>query len=105
MGRTVRVAGEDVPCAEYAAIMSDVLQRPVHFKYIPREQYTAPGFHGAEELDNMIGVQASYIPNRQIDLIESYGLNPAMQSFKEWVVKNRERFITQYKMNLEEELA
>jgi uncharacterized protein (DUF1501 family) len=29
------------------------------------------------------------IANRQLDLIESYGLNPGMQTFESWLQKNK----------------
>jgi hypothetical protein len=40
----------------------------------------------------MFEVQRLYIPNRQLDLIESYGLNPRMQSFENWLKKNTDKF-------------
>lgn len=102
IGRTVRVVGEDAPFTDYAHALSYVLQYPVNYRYLPRAEYAALDFQGAEDVANMFEVQRLYIPNRQIDLIESYGLNPAMQPFKEWVVKNRQRFIQQYKIKQEE---
>ncbi|NII27192.1 NmrA/HSCARG family protein [Pseudoflavitalea sp. X16] len=93
MGRTVGVVGEDLTCAEYAQIFSKVLERDVYFNYIPRDTYAAFGFSGAEELANMFEVQRLYIPQRQLDLIESYGLNPSMQRFESWVRKNKGAFM------------
>ncbi|WP_153800372.1 NmrA/HSCARG family protein [Foetidibacter luteolus] len=92
IGRTVGIVGADKTCAEYAAIFSKILGRHVYFNHIPRDVYASFGFPGAEELANMFEVQRLYIPNRQLDLIESYGLNPAMQSFESWVAKNKDRF-------------
>jgi uncharacterized protein YbjT (DUF2867 family) len=93
IGRTVGVVGEDLTCAEYAQTLSKVLQQKVSFNYIPRDVYAAFDFPGAEELANMFEVQRLYIPQRQLDLIESYGLNPAMQRFESWLQKNREAFM------------
>lgn len=92
IGRVVGVVGEDLPCDEYAAIFSQVLQRKVYYKHIPRDVYAGFGFPGAEELANMFEVQRLYIKERQLDLIESYGLNPSMQRFKTWLEKNKEKF-------------
>lgn len=92
IGRTVGVVGEDRTCAEYAAIMTKVFKRPVRYNYIPRETFASFGFPGAEELANMFEVQRLYIPNRQLDLIESYGLNPNMQPFESWLMKNKHKF-------------
>jgi uncharacterized protein YbjT (DUF2867 family) len=90
MGRTVGVVGEDLTCAEYAQIMSKVLGHKVSFNYIPRDVFAAFNFPGAEELANMFEVQRLYIPQRQLDLIETYGLNPSTQRFEHWLLKNRE---------------
>ncbi|MDB5278709.1 MAG: NmrA-like family domain containing 1 [Ferruginibacter sp.] len=92
IGRTVGVVGADDTCYEYAATLSRVLEKKVNYHYIPRDEYAALGFAGAEELANMFEVQRLYIPQRQIDLIESYGLNPAMQPFERWLSKNKSRF-------------
>jgi uncharacterized protein YbjT (DUF2867 family) len=92
IGRTVGAVGADDTCTEYAAVMSKVLKHTIRYKYIPRDEYAAYGFPGAAELANMFEVQRLYIPNRQMDLIESYGLNPAMQSFESWLKNNVEKF-------------
>lgn len=91
-GRTVGVVGEDRSCTEYAAIMSKVLQQHIEYHYIPRDIYAAFNFTGAEELANMFEVQRLFIPERTIDLIESYGLNPSMQTFESWLLRNKSRF-------------
>ncbi len=103
IGRTVGVVGSDDTCAEYAAQMTEVLGKKVRYQYIPRELYIAFGFPGAEELANMFEVQRLYIPERQLDLIESYGLNPRMQNFRTWLAANRSAFLAM--MDREDELA
>jgi uncharacterized protein YbjT (DUF2867 family) len=92
LGRTVDVVGESRTCDEYARIMSKVLRVNVQYKYIPREEYAAQEFPGAEELANMFEVQRLFIPDHQLRLIESYGLNPNMKSFEKWLVNNKHRF-------------
>ncbi len=92
IGRVVGVVGEDRTCAEYAAIMTKVLGQEVRYQYVPRETYASLGFPGAEELANMFEVQRLYIPNRLVHLIESYALNPDMQTFETWLIENRARF-------------
>lgn len=91
IGRTFRAVGTDSTCAEYASILSDVLQQKVYYKYIPREEFAALGFPGAKEFANMFEVQRLYIPNRLVDMIESYGLNSNMHSFKNWAIKNKSK--------------
>lgn len=100
-GRTVGVVGADETCDQYAATLTRILGYPVQYDYIPRDIYASFGFPGAEELANMFEVQRLYIPTRQLDLIESYGLNPAMQSFEHWVTKNKERFVQSFREQLE----
>lgn len=68
IGRTVNVIGTDVTAAEYASLAAKVLG-----VYIP-----CNGAH----------VEQS-IPNRQVALIESYGLNPRMQTFESWLMRNK----------------
>jgi hypothetical protein len=90
--RTVGVVGADLHCAAYAAIMSKVLGINILYKNISREDYIAQGFPGAEELGNMYTYNKHHIPDRQLDLIESYGLYPGMQSFENWMIKNKTLF-------------
>lgn len=94
IGRKVGIVGEDLTCAAYAQMMSNVLERDVYFNHIPHAVFAAFDFPGAAELANMFEVQRLYIPNRQLDLIESYALNPAMQRFESWLQKNRTLFLT-----------
>lgn len=89
VGRKVGIGGDDKSCAEYAAILSRELGRRVYFRHINRDTYAAMDFPGAEELANMFEVQRLHISNRLLHLIESNALNPAMQSFEQWVRMNK----------------
>jgi uncharacterized protein YbjT (DUF2867 family) len=93
IGRTVGAVGANDDCAAYAEIFTRVLGKTVKYNYIPRDVYAGLGFDGAEEIANMFEVQRLYIPERQLDLIESYGLNPATQPFEKWVEKNANGFM------------
>jgi uncharacterized protein YbjT (DUF2867 family) len=97
IGRVVGAVGADETCETYAAILSKVLGKPVCYDYIPREKYVGLGFPGAKELANMFEVQRLHIQGRQLDLIESYALNPAMHSFEAWVSKHKSRFLAAMK--------
>lgn len=90
--RVVGAVGADDTCSEYAAIMSRVLGANIQYNYIPRDEYAAFDFPGAEELANMFEVQRLHISSRLIDLVETYGLNPATQPFEQWVIKNKASF-------------
>lgn len=91
VGRTFRAVGSDNTCAAYAASLKKVLGRKVYYKYISKAEFAASAFPRAEALANMFEVQRLYIPNRQIDMIESYGLNPEMLTFESWAKKNRNK--------------
>jgi uncharacterized protein YbjT (DUF2867 family) len=90
--RVVGIVGADMHCNDYAAIMSEVLDKTIRYAHISQEEYAALGFPGADELANMYTYNRLHIPNREIDLIESYGLHPAMQSFRKWMISNKPLF-------------
>jgi len=89
--KTVGIVGDDLPCAEYAAIMSRVLGKKVVYNHMPREQYAQLGFPGADDLAAMFEFNRLYIPNRQADLEESRSLYAGMQRFESWVRANKAR--------------
>ncbi len=99
IGKTVGVVGADDTCIEYAAILSRTLHQNIQYNYIPRDNYAALGFPGAEELANMFEVQRLYILQRQNDLALTYQLNPATQSFENWVSKNKQQFEAMMQIN------
>ncbi len=101
IGRVVGVVGSDLTCDEYAAIMSKVLQKNIYYDYITRNEYSSYNFSGAEEWANMFEVQRLYISERQEEMDESYRLNPSMQSFESWVVRNKQRFLNHINSHLE----
>lgn len=95
IGRTVGVVGEDRTCAEYANVMSKVLDKMVYYHHIPRDIFIGFDNAQAENWADVFEVQRLYTTSHQVDLIESYGLNPAMQTFESWLRKNRERVLAQ----------
>lgn len=91
-GRTVGIVAENRPCSEYAYIMSKVLQRNVYYTPVAHDVYAAYNSPVAAEQADTFQVQRLYAPNRQMDLIESYGLNPGMLTLEKWMIKNKEKF-------------
>ena len=83
---------EDDSCTVYAEKMSEVFGETVVYDYIPREIFNSFGFPGAEELGNMFDFQRRFIPERKKAMEETYKLNPATQSFEQWLSKNKEKF-------------
>ena len=95
IGRTVGVVGEDRSCPEYAHIMSKVLNRNVYYHHIPRDVFIGYDFPQAEIWADTFEVQRKYINNHQLDLIESYGLNPTIQTFETWLERNKLKIFSQ----------
>lgn len=89
--QTVGVVGDDRPPTEYAQIMSRVLGRTIRYQYVPREQFAALGFPGADDLANMFEFNRLYIPERRKDLELCRRLYPKMQDFETWAKANRAR--------------
>lgn len=94
-GRTVGVVAEDRSCEEYALIMSKVLQKQVYYHHIPRDIFIGFDRSQAEIWADVFEVQRLHIPNRHIDMIESYGLHPAMRSFEQWLKENKQNILSQ----------
>lgn len=101
IGRVVGVVGADENCDAYAAILSKVLNRNIYYSYVPRNVYAAYDISNAEELANMFEVQRLHIRDRKKDLEECYRINPTMQTFEQWVVRNRARFLNQFNTHFE----
>jgi uncharacterized protein YbjT (DUF2867 family) len=93
IGRSVYLVGSDISGRDYAAVLSRVLGLNIFYNHVPREEFATYGFDGAAELGAMFEVQRLHVPERQLGLIESYGLNPAMQPFDQWVEKNKDQFL------------
>jgi len=91
--RIVGVVGSDLPCAAYASILSRVLGKNFRYRHIGEEDYATFGFDGAAQYAKWYAYQRLHIPNRQIDLIESYGLHPSMQGFESWLLRNKNLFL------------
>ncbi|MDP3469557.1 MAG: NmrA/HSCARG family protein [Daejeonella sp.] len=92
IGKRVGIVGDDVTCYEYAATMSEVLGKKIIYDYIPQQLYASFGFPGAEELANMFEFNRTYINGRNADLEESRNLYPQINSFKQWITANRNKF-------------
>ena len=90
--KVVGVVGDDAPCQYYAEVMSRLLERKVVYRHVPREEFAALSFPGADDLANMFDFNRRFIPNRRGDLELSRSLYPEIRTFEAWVAENRERF-------------
>jgi uncharacterized protein YbjT (DUF2867 family) len=93
VGQRFGVAGEVLAGPEYAAAFSRHLGVPVSFYDMPFEDYRALGFPGADDMGNMFEYQAilgdEFNRHRSPELARS--LNPALQTFDEWLKANASR--------------
>lgn len=93
IGKTIGVAGEHLTGAQMAAALADALGQPVVYNAVPPEVYRTFGFPGAEDLGNMFQFNRDFSPMfcAARDLQVSRGLNPALQTFAEWLAQNKTR--------------
>ena len=93
VGRTVGIAGGHLTGDEMAAAMSRALGEEVRYAEVTPEAFRGFGFPGAEDLGNMFQFKRDfndyYVGARNVE--EARALNPALQSFDEWLDRNRER--------------
>ena len=93
VGKTVGIAGAHLTGAQMAAALGRALGRDVRYNEVTPEAYRKFGFPGAEDLGNMFQVkrdfEAAYCGARNLDVSKS--LNPQLQSFDEWLARNKSR--------------
>jgi uncharacterized protein YbjT (DUF2867 family) len=93
IGKTVGVSGEILTGEQMAASLSKALGMPVKYAYVPPEVYRTFGFPGADDLANMFqykrDFESEFCGPRDPRIARS--LNPALQSFDQWLAANKER--------------
>jgi uncharacterized protein YbjT (DUF2867 family) len=93
IGKTVGVAGEHLTVTQMAAALTQALGREVVYNDVAPEAYRALGFPGADDLGNMFqfyrDFQEVFCGARNVNFSRS--LNPELQSFTEWLAKNKDR--------------
>ena len=91
IGKTVGIAGEFLTGAQMAAALTRALGRTVHYHAITPEAFRGLGFPGAEDLGNMFQFKRDFneifCGARSIELSRS--LNPALQTFEQWLARNK----------------
>jgi uncharacterized protein YbjT (DUF2867 family) len=88
IGKTLKLAGDELPASEYAAAMSRATGADVRFTHVPRETFAALGFPGAADLADMFEYYRLHIPSRARDIESCRALAPELQSFDAWVNAN-----------------
>ncbi|CDH45311.1 NmrA/HSCARG family protein [Candidatus Contendibacter odensensis] len=93
IGQSVGIAGEHLTGAEMAAALTQALGQPVRYQTLSADAYRALGFPGAEDLGNMFqfkhDFETLYCSRR--DLAVSRTLNPALQTFAQWLADSKKR--------------
>lgn len=93
IGKTVGIAGEHLTGTEMAAALAKALGQPVRYNTVTPEMYRGFGFPGAEDLGNMFqfkrDFESVFCGARNLD--QSRALNPALQTFDQWLAQNRTR--------------
>jgi uncharacterized protein YbjT (DUF2867 family) len=93
IGKTIGIAGEHLTCAQMATSLTKALGQPVRYNEITPEAYRGFGFPGADDLGNMFQVDRDFEKEmcdaRKLDVSRS--LNPDLQTFEQWLGKNKDR--------------
>lgn len=93
IGKTVGISGEHLSGEEMAAQLSNVLGKEIHHVDVPWAVYRTFGFPGADDLGNMFqfnhDFEKEFRAARSVEF--SRRLNPAMQTFSQWLAQNAQR--------------
>ena len=90
LGTKVGVAGEHFSAQQMVEAFSKALGEEVVYNKVSPEVYRSFGFPGAEDLGNMFQFYDEFEKhvNELRDVEISRQLNPELQSFEQWLVKN-----------------
>ena len=88
IGKVLKLAGDELPAAEYASAMSKQLGREVRYAHVPREVFAALGFPGAEDLADMFEFYRVHMPSRRKEIDDCRKIDPQVQSFGAWLSSN-----------------
>jgi uncharacterized protein YbjT (DUF2867 family) len=88
LGQVVKLAGDELPPAEYAAVMSEKVGREIRYAHVPREVYAGLGFPGAEDIADMFEFYRVHMPSRKQELEHWRKLTPGLQDFRTWMSRN-----------------
>jgi uncharacterized protein YbjT (DUF2867 family) len=84
-GKTIVIAGDALPPARYAELMTEILGRKIEYRYVPREVFASFGFPGADDLANMFEYYRIYNPYGEKEISGSRALYPGLQDFETWL--------------------
>lgn len=97
IGKRVGIAGEHLTGKQMASALTTALGQEVGYNAVPPEVYRSFGFPGADDLGNMFQFKRDFEQYfcgvRKLD--ESRALNPLLQTFDQWLGKNKDRIPTE----------
>jgi uncharacterized protein YbjT (DUF2867 family) len=93
INKKIGIAGGHLTGTEFASQMSNALGVDIAYNSISPDDYRSFNTPGADEMGNMFQFKADfekeYCQSRSIELARS--LNPELQSFKQWLEKNKDK--------------
>ena len=93
IGHRVGISGGHLSGSEMAAGFSEIAGEEVRYNAVEPAVYRSFGFPGADDLGNMFQYKRDFEPAYRAarDVEGSRKLNPALQSFEEWLSRNKEK--------------
>lgn len=93
IGHRVGISGDHLSGSEMAAAFSEIAGEEVRYNAVEPAVYRSFGFPGADDLGNMFQYKRDFEPTFRAarDVEGSRKLNPALQSFREWLSRNKEK--------------
>ena len=93
IGKTIGVAGEHLTGSQMATSLTKALGEEVRYNAVSPEAFRGFGFPGADDLGNMFQFNQEFeqVCLKARDLAAGRALNPAMQTFDGWLIKNKQR--------------
>jgi uncharacterized protein YbjT (DUF2867 family) len=93
IGKTIGIAGEHLTGQDMAAAMSQAFGRTVRYQAVSFEDYRKLGFPGADDLGNMFQFKHDFndVFCGARDLALSRTLHPSLQTFEQWLSRNKSR--------------
>jgi uncharacterized protein YbjT (DUF2867 family) len=94
VGKTVGITGENLTLNEMSQKLSNALAiGPITYNAVEADAYRGFGFPGADEMGNMFQVNRDFerevLCARSADIARS--LNPELQTFDQWIAKNKNK--------------
>jgi uncharacterized protein YbjT (DUF2867 family) len=93
IGKEIAVAGEHLTGTEMAEKMSRAIGKPVRYNPVSPAVYRSFGFPGADDMGNMFQFKRDFNADfcKPRDPAFARSLNPALQTFDQWLAVNAKR--------------